>query len=100
MPSLALSIPISEALLQCPFIRDFIRTRAVIKLSQWRRKSLSMTDTKAWIRLREARPLIEWIIKAAITECGLTIHVLPEELIGVPGAIAGKCTVRCPDRLS
>jgi hypothetical protein len=21
-------------------------------------------------------------------------------LLGVPGAIAGKCTVRCPDRLS
>jgi hypothetical protein len=40
-----------------------------------------MTETHAWIRLREARPLIEWIIKAAIAECGLTIHVLPEELI-------------------
>jgi hypothetical protein len=40
-----------------------------------------MTDQHAWIRFREARPLIEWIIKAAIQECGLTIHVLPEELI-------------------
>jgi hypothetical protein len=40
-----------------------------------------MTGQHAWIRLREARPLIEWLIKAAIEECGLTIHVLPEELM-------------------
>jgi hypothetical protein len=31
--------------------------------------------------LRDARPLIEWLIKDAIQECGLTLHVLPEELI-------------------
>ena len=36
---------------------------------------------QAWIRLRDARPLIEWLIKDAIQECGLTIQVLPEELI-------------------
>jgi hypothetical protein len=40
-----------------------------------------MNETHAWIRLREARPLVEWIIKAAIEECGLTIHVLPQELM-------------------
>jgi hypothetical protein len=40
-----------------------------------------MAETNAWIRLHEARPLIEWIIKAAIEECGLTVHVLPAELI-------------------
>jgi hypothetical protein len=33
-----------------------------------------MPHEQAWIRLRDARPLIEWIIKAAIEECGLTIH--------------------------
>jgi hypothetical protein len=31
--------------------------------------------------LRDARPLIEGIIKAAIEECGLTIHMLPPELL-------------------
>ena len=40
-----------------------------------------MPETQAWIRLREARPLIEWIIKAAIAECGITVHVLPEDLL-------------------
>jgi hypothetical protein len=36
---------------------------------------------QAWIRLRDARPLVEWVIKDIIEECGLTIHVLPDELI-------------------
>jgi len=36
---------------------------------------------QAWIRLRDARPLVEWLIKDAIQECGLTIQVLPEEMI-------------------
>jgi hypothetical protein len=36
---------------------------------------------QAWIRLRDARPLIEWVIRDAIEECGLTVHVLPEEII-------------------
>ena len=40
-----------------------------------------MTETQAWIRLREARPLIEWVIKAAIQECGIAVHVLPEDLL-------------------
>jgi hypothetical protein len=42
---------------------------------------LSGMTGHAWIRLRDARPLIEWVIRDAIQECGLTIHVLPEELI-------------------
>ena len=37
---------------------------------------------QAWIRLRDARPLIEWVIRDAIQECALTIHVLPEDLMG------------------
>ncbi len=37
--------------------------------------------SQAWIRLRDARPLVEWVIKDAIDECGLTVHVLPEEII-------------------
>jgi hypothetical protein len=41
----------------------------------------AMPDQHAWIRLRAARPVIEWIIRAAIEECGLTIQVLPEELL-------------------
>ena len=36
---------------------------------------------QAWIRLRDARPLIEWVIRDAIQECALTIHVLPEDLM-------------------
>ena len=36
---------------------------------------------QAWIRLRDARPLVERIIKDAIEECALTVHVLPEEMI-------------------
>jgi hypothetical protein len=40
-----------------------------------------MPNDQAWIRLRDARPLIEWVIRDAIEECGLTIHVLPEALI-------------------
>jgi hypothetical protein len=40
-----------------------------------------MNETNTWIRLREARPLIEWVIKAAIQECGIAVHVLPEELL-------------------
>jgi hypothetical protein len=40
-----------------------------------------MPQDQAWIRLRDARPLIEWMIRDAIEECGLTIHVLPEELL-------------------
>ena len=40
-----------------------------------------MSHEQAWIRLRDARPLIEGVIKAAIEECGLTLHVLPQELL-------------------
>jgi hypothetical protein len=40
-----------------------------------------MTETHAWIRFREARPLIDWIIKAAIQECGIAVHVLPEDVL-------------------
>jgi hypothetical protein len=40
-----------------------------------------MPNKQVWIRLRDARPLIEWVIKAAIEECGLTIQVLPEDLL-------------------
>jgi hypothetical protein len=40
-----------------------------------------MPQDQAWIRLRDARPLIEWVIRAAIAECGLTIHMLPPELL-------------------
>ena len=36
---------------------------------------------RASIRLRDARPLIEWVIRDAIQECALTIHVLPEDLM-------------------
>ena len=36
---------------------------------------------QAWIRLRDARPLIEWVIRDAIEECALTIHLLPEDLM-------------------
>jgi len=31
--------------------------------------------------LRDARPLIEWLIRDAIQECGIAILVLPEEFI-------------------
>ena len=40
-----------------------------------------MPHDQAWIRLRDARPLIEWVIRDAIEECGLTIQVLPEEFL-------------------
>ena len=40
-----------------------------------------MPNEQVRIRLRDARPLVEWLIKDAIQECGLTIQVLPEELI-------------------
>ena len=35
----------------------------------------------AWIRSRDARPLVEWLIRDAIQECGITLQVLPDELI-------------------
>ena len=40
-----------------------------------------MSENPRWIRLRDAYPLIGWIIKAAIEECALTVQVLPEELL-------------------
>ena len=40
-----------------------------------------MTDAPPSIRLCDAYPLIGWIIKAAMEECALTVHVLPEEIL-------------------
>ena len=40
-----------------------------------------MSDAPPTIRLCDAYPLIGWIIKTAMEECALTIHVLPDEIL-------------------
>ena len=42
-----------------------------------------MTDTAKtpWIRLRAVRPLLEWFTQAAIRECAVAVHVLPDDVL-------------------
>ena len=43
-----------------------------------------MTDTAKvpWIRLRAVRPLLEWFMQVAISECAVAVHVLPDDVLG------------------
>ena len=42
-----------------------------------------MIDTAKipWIRLRAVRPLLEWFTQAAISECTVAVHVLPDDVL-------------------
>jgi hypothetical protein len=42
-----------------------------------------MTDTAKipWIRLRAVRPVLEWFTQAALDECALAVHVLPDDVL-------------------
>ena len=42
-----------------------------------------MTDTAntPWMRLRAVRPLLEWFTQAAISECAVAVHVLPDDVL-------------------
>lgn len=37
--------------------------------------------SEVFFRLGDARPMLQWFTSAVIEECGLTIHVLPDEIL-------------------